>query len=81
MKEKAKAYEPIYKRELKFKDGKLILNKQTYVPISKSMSDEFVKQMKNGGMWEDIVTADGQDYIPESRYKLYETLANALKNS
>lgn len=79
----ANKIEPIYKRELKYdeKTNKLTLNERVYVPVEKSFSDEIVKQMKTGAIYEDLVAFDGVDYMLEDRYKAYSSLAKALKNT
>lgn len=76
-------FEPVYKRELKFdeKTKKLTMHNTTYVPVPKEFSNEMVKQMKNGKFYEDIVSLNGEDYLPEDKFNAYKALAKALKNT
>lgn len=80
-KEKVADFQSVYKRELKLENGKLIMNKRTYVPVAKEFSDEIVKAMKNDAIWEDLISMDGTDYMDEQRYRVYEACAKALNNS
>lgn len=70
---------PVYKRQLKFEKNKLVMNKVTYVPVSKEFSDSLVSHMKGGSFWEDLISVDGTDYMEEKRFKIYEELASILK--
>lgn len=76
---KEKAPQPVYKRELKFKDGKLVMNETTFVPVPEEFSKSIVDAMKDGGFWEDIVSVDGKDYMEERRFNIYKKLSETLK--
>ena len=81
MKEKVTAPQPIYKREMKFSDGKLVMNQITFVPVPKDFSDSLVSAMKDGGFWEDIVNVDGKDYMEEKRFNIYKKLSETLRKN
>ena len=74
-----KAAQPVYKRELKFSGGKLVMNETTFVPVPKEFSETLVDVMKDGGFWEDIVSVDGADYMEERRFNIYKKLSETLK--
>ena len=76
---KKEAFQPIYKKELKLTNGKLIMNKTTYVQVPKDFSDSLVDAMKNGSFWEDIISIDGNDYMEERRFGIYKKLSETLK--
>ena len=75
---KEKAPKPVYKRELKFSDGKLVMNETTFVPVPKEFSESLVDAMKAGSFWEDIVSVDGADYMEERRFNVYKKLSETL---
>lgn len=60
-------------------DGTLTVYGEKYVPVDKRFSDALVKMMKNNGaIYEDIVQVNGQDYMREDKYNVYQKLSKIL---
>ena len=49
-----------------------------YAPISKEFADTIVGLMKSNAIWEDIVSVNGQDYMPKQKYEAYQKISKVL---
>ena len=79
---KASVPEPEFIRKIVVKeDGTLTVYGEKYVPVNKEFSDALVQMMKsNGPIYEDIVQVNGQDYMREDKYDVYQKLSKILIN-
>lgn len=71
--------QPEFKNKLVLnEDGSLEMHGRPYAPISKEFAETIVSLMKTNAIWEDIVSVNGQDYIPKEKYEAYQKISKAI---